>query len=362
MKAEEILQKARVQLLSQSVFYTTIMLGLEHEITNAVPTAATNGVSIFYNPDFLESLTLEQCTGLLTHEIEHIARMHTLRRNNRDHRKYNMAGDYVINNALDNENIELPPCGLLDHQYDGLSTEKVYSLIPDNPNYEPDVLEPPDDMDQQEVDQRVTELVVKAVVQAEAYDDTDHIPSGLRRKIQKLLRPRINPYELLARYLNEYAQEEYTWSRPNRRYPTQILPTKHSRSIKTLTVAYDTSVSVTRRELQEYLSETENFRRTFDIEKLTLISCDSKIHQIIEVQPNDSLLELELKGGGCTRCEPVLNHCTLPENQPDVLIYFTDLEMSFPKPPPYDVIWINTSANNRKAPFGRVITLKPGNQ
>ena len=47
------LRHAKIDLMTKSVFLSTICLSLKHHFTEDISTAATNGLSIIYNPDFL---------------------------------------------------------------------------------------------------------------------------------------------------------------------------------------------------------------------------------------------------------------------------------------------------------------------
>ena len=102
-KADEQLRHAKIDLMTKSVFLSTICLSLKHRFTEEIPTAATNGLSIIYNPDFLNGLTAQERTGLLAHEVWHVAFNHLTRIGERDRMIWNKAGDYVINLMLSSE-------------------------------------------------------------------------------------------------------------------------------------------------------------------------------------------------------------------------------------------------------------------
>ncbi len=361
MKAEEILQKAKIQILTRSVFYASIMLGLKHEITDRVPTAAVDGFTIFYNKDFIEGLTLEEMVGLITHEILHVALQHHQRCGKRDKKAWNYAGDYAINRDLLDEDYVLPVNCLYDEKYDGFSTEKIYSTfdveeVDVDACMSNDMLDAPSDKDQQAVNQNIKELVTKALVQKESFAPNENIPGGITRTLKELLYPKLDWRTILTRYMQEYVKDDYTWARTNRRYqPDFIIPSQYSPSIGNLTVAIDTSGSVSQEEIQRYLSEIESIRQTFSLESLTILACDFKLRNVHEVKKNECLLDLKIEGGMYTRCEPVLKYCD--EHRPTVLIYFSDLCMKIPKEEPdYSVIWINTH-DAASAPMGRTVNI-----
>ena len=81
-----------------------------------VPTAATDGKDIFYNPDYLHSLPVTQQDGLLLHEVLHAALLHVPRRGVREAELWNIAADIVVNGIICKQDVfELPPGGLRDN-------------------------------------------------------------------------------------------------------------------------------------------------------------------------------------------------------------------------------------------------------
>jgi len=248
MNPQQALTKAKINLLATSTFYSAILLNLRHEITTSIPTAAVDGVTLFVNSDFLLDLTTDEATGLLAHEVSHIALDHLGRKGDRDHSRYNCAGDHVINLMLLDQGFALPANGLWDDQYEELSTEKVFDLLPEDPEFPSellDCLEPSDSLSPGSI----RELVVQASTAAKLAGE--HLPEAIQRSISKLLTPKIPWTTVLQSYLQEYCKNDYTWSKPNRRYlPEFYLPSQHSPTIKHLVVAVDTSGSVSDEEVQ----------------------------------------------------------------------------------------------------------------
>jgi len=93
MTPKETLDKAKVHLLMKqgTLFLSSISVMLEHKISTDVPTAATNGTYVKYNPDFFMGLTPEERVGLMAHEIFHVAFEHMVRRGTKDPQVWNMA-------------------------------------------------------------------------------------------------------------------------------------------------------------------------------------------------------------------------------------------------------------------------------
>ena len=118
----ERLMMGRVRLLLNKPFFGNLATRLVPVPTYKVPTAGTDGRRFFYNPAFLKHLTDNEVLFLCGHEVLHCVFDHFGRREGRNPALYNMAGDYVINIILADEQvgdvITTVPI-LLDYKYRG---------------------------------------------------------------------------------------------------------------------------------------------------------------------------------------------------------------------------------------------------
>jgi predicted metal-dependent peptidase len=189
--------------------------------------------------------------------------------------------------------------------------------------------------------------------------DKGEIPSEISRAIDELINPKLPWYEILQRFMSDLIKDDYSWSKPNKRFfPTWYLPSQQSYTIGEVIVAIDTSGSVTQDELTEMLTEIESIRETFKPDKLTVIDCDSEIHNVYHIEKYDNILELEFHGNGGTDFQPVIDYCN--NSNPEVLIYFTDLYADdVTNTGEYPILWICTSDNDHVQPVGETIYLRP---
>jgi len=97
MDPMERLSKAKTSLILEHPFIGSVALNMPMSLSDEVPTAATNGKRVLYNPDFIEPLTDEELKFLVAHECLHPMLEHNYRRGARDPKKWNKAADYVIN-------------------------------------------------------------------------------------------------------------------------------------------------------------------------------------------------------------------------------------------------------------------------
>lgn len=102
----EKIVKARIDFIHHDcVFLGNLSLRLKLVEAEWLPTAATDGFHLYYNPHFIDRLDLDETKFVVGHEVLHCVYEHMLRRSGRDPRQWNMAGDYVINLELKDLNI-----------------------------------------------------------------------------------------------------------------------------------------------------------------------------------------------------------------------------------------------------------------
>ncbi|MEO1005988.1 MAG: hypothetical protein AAFW67_09085, partial [Cyanobacteria bacterium J06638_38] len=130
LTSQKIISASLLRLRMRSPFFATLALFAKFIPTQTISTAATDGKDIFYNSNFLQSLTTPQQDGLLLHEVLHAALLHVLRRGVRDKQTWNIAADIVVNGIIYQQGCwELPEGGIRDTQLEHLSVEEIYELL-----------------------------------------------------------------------------------------------------------------------------------------------------------------------------------------------------------------------------------------
>jgi len=370
-KVRAKLGKARAGLILDQPFFGSLALRLELVEDATFPTACVDGKRIRYNPDFIDGLSLEEAKGLICHEVMHCANQHHTRRDGRETKRWNVACDYAINQLIVDCGMKLPSGGLLDDSYDDMAAEQIFSKLPskggdgtgDDPGMCGGVEDAPgegskqaseSDLAQSAQDWKVA--VAQAAQQAKAMGE---IPGALERMIEEMLEPVLDWRELLRRFVDVNARNDYSWFPPNRRFihTGVILPSLRSQELKNITLVMDTSGSITGDDLKAFGSEVraivEDYRTN-----ATVIYCDSDV-QRVEVFGEGDAVELHPEGGGGTDFRPPFNHIEKTGEYPVCLIYQTDGECNwFPQVPDYPVLWVLTRKNNSfNPPFGEVISL-----
>lgn len=347
------LDRAKIGLMMQGgTFLISVGLMMQHVFTTQVDTAATDGKRIYFNPSFFSAMTRQERIGVLAHEIWHVALMHPIRVGTRDHEVYNQAGDYVINAILHSNGYVLPEPHLYDPKYRGWSTEEVYDdLIQDQDKQEEpnslgmdiDYSADADSETKGDISTSIQDTVMKARAQARIEgEQAGDVPGEVDRMIDALINPVLDWAQLLSRFMDSTSKNDYTWSRPNKRFfPHHYMPSMYSESIDHLTCAIDTSGSVSQDMLTEILTEIKSIFDTYTPTKMTIIDCDSRIHHIHNVEDSESILGLAFSGGGGTSFIPVLDYCK--EHETNVLLYFTDLYAESISPSDgyeFETLWI----------------------
>src|SRR5258708_15731344 len=123
-------QIARTTLLLDQPFFGVLALQLRIVEDPTAGTAWTDGRSIGVSPTFVDSLTDDQLTAVIAHEVMHCACGHPWRRDARDARQWNVACDYAINPIITSAGFTLPANALHNPQYVGKSAEWIYDRLP----------------------------------------------------------------------------------------------------------------------------------------------------------------------------------------------------------------------------------------
>jgi predicted metal-dependent peptidase len=378
-KPQKILQ-GQTTLLWDFPFFGVLFTGMECIERDDIPTMATDGVNLFYNTDFMNSLSKAELVFVLAHEVLHVAFEHHLRRKERHPVIWNIACDYVINLELSTvTGIKMPKGGLLDKQYEGMGAEEVYRLIYEDLKKKAEAMSADSGgcggvMDAADVSaagieaQRAdiqTRIRQAANVARAAKAGT--MPASMERLLKRLTEAVVDWRAILRQFIDESSSKDYSWSKPNRRYLGQnyILPGLVADGISHLVVAVDTSGSINGEILNAFASEIDGAFGDGSIDKVTVIYADAKVAKVEEYERGDDL-RLIPAGGGGTDFADTLRWIDDNASDASAIIYFTDLETcDFGKEPSAPVLWGFWGNAQRceqlsaKVPFGRTIHIKP---
>ena len=137
MSADSITTKlaaARTRLILDKPFLGALVLRLPLEPADPdwCPTTATDARKFYFNPSYVEALSLDETQFVLAHEALHCALSHFARRGHRIKHRWDIACDYAINPILVDEGLTPPPGSLMMNEYRGMTAEEIYPLIDDD--------------------------------------------------------------------------------------------------------------------------------------------------------------------------------------------------------------------------------------
>lgn len=358
------LTRARTALVLDQPFFGVLALRLKMVEEPSVKTAAIDGKHIFYNPEFIATLSPAETLTLVAHEVMHCVYDHIGRRGGRNPRKYNKAGDYVINQALLDANFSPIKGWLHNPAFAGMGSEEVYNLLPDEddndgqgPGDPGEALDEVMDGDSGATEADATEWKVATVQAAQAAQAMGKLPASLKRFVDDMLAPKVDWRAILQRFVAETSKNDYSWTRPNRRFIQQglFLPTLHSENMGAIVVAIDTSGSIDQHTLNTFGSEIKAIVQSVRPEVTTVIYCDAAVNHVDTFGPNDEL-HFEMHGGGGTDFRPPFDLVEESGAMPVCMVYLTDGYGPFPKDPGYPVLWVMTS--KVVAPFGETVAIE----
>ena len=392
------IQKARTSLILDHPFFGSLLFRLKGRECRSIPTMATDGVSLFYNPDFVETLNAATLAGTLAHEVMHPALHHHVRRAGRDPKRWNVACDFAINPLLVDAGLSLPDGVLIDDRFRGKSAEQIYNLLDsesetgqdsgkededDEPSGEESKDETSGRGNFEEPSAPVTEGGIGQVLDAPQPDEetptieeqarewdvavnqattvarqAGKVPAGLNRTLEGAAEATVDWREMLRRLWSDTIPADYTWIRPNRRqvWAGLYLPGVIREGVGEIAIAVDCSGSVNARQLRLFEAEVRSILDGARPERVHVLYFDSEV-QKAETYEAGQPVHLNPVGGGGTEFGPCFDWLDERGIQPVTLVFLTDLYGSFPpSAPAYPVLWASTGS--RKAPFGAVIPMQ----
>ncbi len=131
---ETKLTAARTKLILDKPFLGALVLRLPLAAAdpNWCPTTATDARKFYFNPEYIDSLSMSQTQFMLAHEALHCALSHFARRQHRVQHRWDLACDYAINPLLLEDGLTPPGNCQVMPQYLGMTAEEIYPLIDEN--------------------------------------------------------------------------------------------------------------------------------------------------------------------------------------------------------------------------------------
>lgn len=397
-----VVSKAKGRLLMKHPFFATLLLRTQVTITTDVPLAATNGEQMFFNPDFLAKLSIEDVMCVMCHEIGHDSLLHSLRLESRNHDLWNQACDHAINLMLIDQGFTCPkavPGGwLADPKYKGWSADKIYDDLRRNPpppqgggaggddpaggmpggsspgqgKPDPngqgggkrdwlhgDILPSPAKTEaeaaaaQQKAKQRVAAAANMARMAGKLSGD-------LERMVDEMLETKVPWTDVLRDFMLRIVKARESWNHRNRRFSAVYLPRRFEKRMGPIVFIPDTSGSMwcagaDQSDLDKICNEMAACATQTEPENITVLWADTAVKGTQVFTPDEfELSKLVPKGGGGTDMRVPLKHAETLD--PQVVVLMTDGYTPWPDAePPFPLIVISTT--DIEAPVGVTIRI-----
>lgn len=117
------------KMLVKYPFFGSVVASVDYKENKDIPTAGTDGETIYYNPKYLESLSVEEQTFIFAHEVCHIAFNHILRSEGKDPKLWNIATDGVINQFLKRDGLKMALGGVDIAEAINYDAEQLYDKL-----------------------------------------------------------------------------------------------------------------------------------------------------------------------------------------------------------------------------------------
>jgi len=359
LSAFEKLQKTRIQLMKDNPFFSYLSMHLDFKEAEIETIGIDANGTLYYNPKYVKSLSISNLIAVLVHEICHLFLNHMERGIHKEHYIFNIATDIVINDIITANGFNLPESTLKPNKHEitiaGVkikdtnkkTAEEVYNQLIKKAKiinvtcicgkcktkdgktsgktckgFDKHIY------GKQKGDKNKQKNWKKITSEASAMArQRGKMPDGLERVIDTLLNPKLDWRSILHRHITNQIPSDYSWSRQSKRSLATgfYMPSVVKENLD-IVVSVDTSGSISQKELTQFLSEIIGISKSFSSVSMTLIICDCKIHDVIEISNGniEKIMNLKIKGGGGTDHHPVFSH--IEKNMPNakILVSLTD--------------------------------------
>lgn len=345
-------------------FYASILFKMPMIAKDDVQTMATDGKSIFYNPEWSNTLTDEEMDFVRCHEGMHRVLRHHLRMNDRDSELWNIATDYAINSILKKSGMTMPKDGLYSREYEGMSAEKIYEILNKSGKSKPQpcnwgqVMSGGKQMTKEQIKAEENMIRAEVTMAVQQSKNVGQLPSDIKQIITEMERSQVDWSSVIRRVVGGDQPEDYTYRRPNRRalHCMDIYnPSTLKSSCGDVAVWVDTSGSVSDKEKQHALGELNAIAEDMQPNSVTIFYGDADVKNIERYERGDIIECLNSKGGGGTDPMPIFKYIEDNNVNVDSMVCITDMEFhNFPSHVDYPLLWVSTNLRAKKPPIGEI--------
>ncbi|MGD9697544.1 vWA domain-containing protein [Acinetobacter sp.] len=412
---------ARLMLQKDATYFYALATFMNMKENPAVGTAGVDiHGTMYWNREFVLSLTIKELAGTIAHEALHVGFIHMLRTNGRHGEIWNIAADIKVNHMLTTMGMVLPSGALIpdSNSYtfnagmgpdgaqktvtvtdiDKKTVEKLYDEIYEQvkdilregskpgagesgPGSEKGEGQPQSGLFGKEFDKHITSTESQISpderdkitnkwrsnnsLAAQIAKQRGKFPGQFQGVLDALLKDKVNWRTILNNYMTNYLPVDYTWQKPHKKSLAirTYLPNIVRESIDVI-VAIDTSGSISQKIMQEFLGEITSIARAFKGLTMTILFADTDIHDVYEVNGSSAdINSMELTGGrGGTSHVDVAKWVRDNKSNAKVVVCLTDGYTEFPDINSISCDWIwaisEGGIDENSLPFGRYIKIE----
>ncbi len=359
------------KMLIKYPFFGSTITNVEYQELLDIDTAATDGNKIYYNPEFLGGLTIEEQIFILAHEVCHIAFNHISRRKDKDKNLWNIATDAVINQLLKKDGLKMLD-GLIDipeaidydaeTYYEKLLQEQKENLDFDrkagNDSHEmwestdikeigkTDTLEKEDDISEKDAFKKNRELKKKQLEDLKRSLIKDTVTSNEFNMSNVGSASSLIDWRYI---LKETINYDVDWSYKNATIENGVITANlEDKALPVTEILLDTSGSINEDLLRTFLRECKNILKHSKV----LVGCfDTIFYGFKELRTEQDIDNMRFVGGGGTNFDVAVGAFSRrSENK----IIFTDGEARMPITP-VNAVWIVFGNRKINPKGGKVI-------
>lgn len=391
MNVPDRIKRAHIAIMQHKKFcaYSGILACGKVTVSEDVPSAATDGWNVIYNPKFVEEHMPSdpELRFLVLHEATHKAYRHmvTWRALHEENaRLANVAADFFVNLTLQDTDdgegfVKMPKIGIPpEPKYRGWSVAMIYADLKKQMQEQEASGEGEGqggEMDEHDwngneangdpaKEQQQADEIQRAIRQGEI----------MRKKLAgkgagqadglfgDLLAPAIDWKQVLREFITETCagRDESSWRKPNRRYIGMdiYMPSMVGTTMTELVIGFDTSGSIFGGgEMTRFVSEIRTIIEDVKPSKVHVIYWDTRVagHQTFE-DGQFAVQELKIKGGGGTDGSVLFDYLRDKNINPQAIVQFTDGYVGDWGRSDVPTLWAVTS--DLKAPFGTTIKVE----
>lgn len=384
LTSEQRVTKSHIAIMRSKQFcmFAGVLSVGKVNFTEDLPTAATNGRDVMYNPKFIETLNDKELNFVVLHEALHKAfqHMHLWKKLWKESPMLaNMAADYVVNYSIyeaddRNEITMMPSSALFDKKYAGMTTKQVFDLLKKDvesgggsrggiDGHDTHDWEGAEALSDDEV-KETAKQIDQALRQGEII--RGKMQGNKNRSVNELLEPKVNWREQLREFVNATCKnkDRTSWKRPHKRFIGHdiYMPSMIGEAIGQVVIGIDTSGSIGDKELSEFLTEVVAICDDVSPSSIELLYWDTVVagHETYHQGDYKSLVQsTKPAGGGGTHVGCVNQYIKDKRIQPEAIIILTDgyVEDDFGGNWEYPTLWAITS-KHITSPHGKTIHIE----